>query len=146
VLQVALLARAISTERCPLGWRALAGTAWRTLIASAVMAAVVCKTLVIMPPAISFVWAAARVLLPIGAAGITYVVMFWLLRGPELRMLLGKLPEADFVSCPLSIVSGTAAIGERATKKFESDWTESVELMASRPARPGRTAHSVAEL
>jgi len=94
-VQVLLLARAISRGRCRLGWRQLSATMARTLLASGAMAVAVCGTSAALPAATTFTWAAVRVLAPLAAGVATYLAAFRLLRGPELWMLWGRLPEPD---------------------------------------------------
>jgi putative peptidoglycan lipid II flippase len=91
--QVVLLVRAISGQRCPLNWRELRGTALRTLAATAAMAIVVRLALAIVPPGATFSWTFARVMLPLTAGGLAYLAAFRLMKGPELEMLWGRLPE-----------------------------------------------------
>ena len=91
--QVILLVWAFSRSRHPLAWRPLRGTIARTVAATGLMSAAVWSVLQLLPPGTGFISAAVRVAVPVAAGGATYWAAFWLMRGPELRMLRGRLPE-----------------------------------------------------
>ncbi len=98
-LQVVLLAWAFSRSDYSLEWGPLRGTVVRTLLAAAPMSAVVRGLLQVIPPAeASLKLAAIRVVVPLAAGGAVYWAAFWLMRGPELRMLRGGLPNDSRLS------------------------------------------------
>jgi putative peptidoglycan lipid II flippase len=92
-LQVALLATAFSRWHCRLDWPRLWGTASRTVSATAAMSFVVITVLEAVPKSGHVGNSIARVALPLLAGITAYFGAYWLARGPELRMLLGRPPE-----------------------------------------------------
>jgi putative peptidoglycan lipid II flippase len=138
-LQVLLLARAISRDRCPLNWRELGGTAIRTLMATAAMTIVVIAALAIAPAATTFSWTAVRLMLPLTAGGLAYLAAFRFMNGPELRMLWGRLPEHGTRESQ-STESPLPAAGSFGVELPARD------LRESRGEQLARPLHSAAEL
>jgi putative peptidoglycan lipid II flippase len=92
-MQVALLATAFSRLHCRLDWPRLRGTTSRTVAATAAMSFVVVAALEFVPKTSHAGNAIARVALPLVTGIAAYFAAYWLARGPELRMLLGRQPE-----------------------------------------------------
>jgi putative peptidoglycan lipid II flippase len=92
-LQVALLSTAFSRCHCRLDWPRLRGTASRTLAATGIMTLAVFLALDAVPKSSHSGNAIIRVLLPLSVGVAAYFAAYWLVRGPELRMLLGRQPE-----------------------------------------------------
>jgi putative peptidoglycan lipid II flippase len=97
-LQVALLAAAFSRLHCRLDWPRLWATASRTLVSTAAMSLAVIAALDVVPKSGHAGNAIVRVVLPLSAGVATYFAAYWLARGPELRMLVGRQPEPSSVS------------------------------------------------
>jgi putative peptidoglycan lipid II flippase len=96
-LQVALLAGLFSRSRCRLDWPRLRGTLSRTLVSTAAMSATVLGALELVPKSPHFSNALLRVVLPMAAGIVVYFATYWLVRGPELRMLAGRHPEPSAI-------------------------------------------------
>jgi len=100
-MQVGLLAARFSASGCRLDWRRLAGTAIRSLAATAVMSAGVIAALALVPRSPSAVSAIARVAVPLATGIIVYFVGHRLLPSSELVMLTGRQPEPEAPNAPL---------------------------------------------
>jgi putative peptidoglycan lipid II flippase len=92
-LQVALLSTSFSRCHCRLDWPRLRGTTSRTLVATGVMTLAVLAALDSVPKSSNSGNAIIRVVLPLSVGMAAYFAAYWLARGPELRMLLGRQPE-----------------------------------------------------
>jgi putative peptidoglycan lipid II flippase len=92
-LQVALLSTAFSRCHCRLDWPRLWGTTSRALVATGVMTLAVLAALDAVPKSSHSGNAIIRVVLPLSVGMAAYFAAYWLARGPELRMLLGRQPE-----------------------------------------------------
>jgi putative peptidoglycan lipid II flippase len=97
-LQVALLTTAFSRLHCRLDWPRLRATASRTIVSTAAMSLAVMAALDVVPKSGHAGNAIARVALPLAAGIAAYFAAYWLARGPELRMLIGRQPEPSSVS------------------------------------------------
>ena len=94
-VQVLILAVLFSRRQAPLGWRALAGTAARTLAATLAMAAACGLALQWLPSGTGLGQQLARVLVPVAAGAGVYAAASWALRGRELAMLVRGLDETQ---------------------------------------------------
>ncbi|MGD9723315.1 MAG: murein biosynthesis integral membrane protein MurJ [Pirellulales bacterium] len=99
-LQVALLATTFSRNACPLAWRELATTVAKSAVSSVAMAAAVAAVLHVFGTAHAAQSArlAVPLVLAIGAGVAVYLAAAWLLRMPELSLLLarsGRGPASD---------------------------------------------------
>lgn len=92
-LQVILLMLIFSRRCSPLDWPVLGQTLLRALVASAVMLAVGYPLLSQLADGPELTTRLMRVGLPLAACLVAYTVAYILLRGPELRMLTGKIDE-----------------------------------------------------
>lgn len=92
-VQVFLLLVVFSRRKSHLGWAQLAGTALRTVTATAAMALVGYLTLQALPATHHLTREIARVFLPLAAAGAAYFLVFLLVGRGELRTLL--MPEHE---------------------------------------------------
>ncbi|MHC4403452.1 MAG: murein biosynthesis integral membrane protein MurJ [Planctomycetota bacterium] len=89
-VQVVLLAYVFSRRKSPLGWPALGATIVRTAIATAAMAAVGSVVLGMIRPTGGLLIDVGQVLLPLAACLAVFFTTHWLLKGKELRILLGR--------------------------------------------------------
>jgi len=92
-VQVLLLAAIFSRRKSPLDWRALAGTAARTILATLLMAGAGYTTLALIPPAPGLANELARVFVPIISSTAVFFSACWFLKGGELQLLLGGREE-----------------------------------------------------
>jgi hypothetical protein len=69
----------------------------RTLMATAAMSVAVSGALELVPKSGTAGNALARVALPLATGIAVYFAAYWLIRGPELRMLAGRQPEPSGV-------------------------------------------------
>ena len=93
-VQVFLLVAIFSRRQAPLEWRPLMATAARTILATVVMAGVVCVTLAQLPRHGGLMSQLIRVGVPVGVGGVAYCGLYWLLGGRELGMLLsGRIDD-----------------------------------------------------
>jgi putative peptidoglycan lipid II flippase len=93
VIQAGLMIVYFARHKAPLGWRALAATALRTVAATALMAAVCLATLALLGTGGGNVQRALRLLVPAAAGGAAYLIAYGLLGGTELRMLWSGVVE-----------------------------------------------------
>jgi putative peptidoglycan lipid II flippase len=88
ILQLFLLIRLFVKKHASLPWKELIATTLRTLAASAIMAAVCCFTLSLLPPDARFGGKLLRVAAPVALGMSAYFVFYRLFGGRELSMLL----------------------------------------------------------
>jgi putative peptidoglycan lipid II flippase len=92
-VQVLILTVLFSRRRVALGWPALRATALRTVVATALMAAVAAACLTRLPPAPELGARLVRVLVPLAAAMAVYAAAHWAMRGRDLAMLVRGAEE-----------------------------------------------------
>lgn len=92
-VHVLLLVAIFSRRKSPLLWRALAATAARTILSTLLMAAAGYATLALIRPAPGLANQAARVFVPMLSSTAVFFSAYRLLKGRELRLLLGGLDE-----------------------------------------------------
>ncbi len=89
-VQVLVLMLIFSRHRSRLRWSALGATVARTLAATGLMAAAGYAVLGWLPPMAGIVGELTQVLVPLATSVAVYCGSYWLLRGRELGMLLGR--------------------------------------------------------
>ena len=95
-LQVLILAAIFSGRNHRLNWAAITGTIIRTLVATVPMVIACCATALLLSDGSGF-WAnVAGVLAPFAAAVFAYLAAAWLLRSPELSLLLAGPSDEVF--------------------------------------------------
>lgn len=94
-VQVIVLTAAFSRRKSRLGWRLLAGTVARTVVATLLMAAVCHATLRLLAPADTLGSQLVRVLVPLLVGLVAYFSVYRLLGGREFAMLIGTTSRED---------------------------------------------------
>jgi len=92
-VQTSLLAFLFSRRESPLDWRALGATLARTAVATVLMAAAGLAALKSIPSADGLASASARVFVPFFLSVAVFFLAYRLLKGQELRILLGGAEE-----------------------------------------------------
>lgn len=89
-LQVILLAVIFSRQIMQLAWRAVAATILRTIVATLLMTAAFAGAKGALPGGTGFVTTLMEVLVPFAAAVTAFLTASWMLRAPELSLLLSR--------------------------------------------------------
>jgi peptidoglycan biosynthesis protein MviN/MurJ (putative lipid II flippase) len=90
-----VLTLVFSRHKARLGWPALAATAARTLIATALMAAAGYGVLAVLPSAENLWGELTHVLAPLAVSTAVFCTAYWLVGGRELSMFFRSAPQPD---------------------------------------------------